>query len=141
MLYVLECMLYLVIGMSDEPLSTTGKLMTINDIGVGFLGLLVIVAIIWLVVYCIRFFVKKRKIANSNSEHFDSNKRESRLSFWNGILYYFECYILLFLYLLHGKNLIMKTTENKPTKNEIAISIIWWIYTALIIVGIVLICI
>ena len=59
----------------DEPLSTTGKPATINDIGVGFLGLLVIVAIVWFIVYCLRFFVNNKKIKN-NLERFQDEKKE-----------------------------------------------------------------
>ena len=135
MIYILECMISILFVLIDEPLSTTGKPATINDIGVGFLGLLVIVAIVWFIVYCLRFFVNNKKIKN-NLERFQDEKKERIFNFWGGILYYLECYILLFLYFIRGKNLLMKTTGVKPTKNDIAISIIWWIYTGLIIMSI-----
>ena len=84
--------------------------------------------------------MNNKKIKN-NLERFQDEKKERIFNFWGGILYYLECYILLFLYFIRGKNLLMKTTGVKPTKNDIAISIIWWIYTGLIIMSISFICI
>ena len=61
MLYVIECVINLIF-MSSEPLSTTGNPMTINDIGVGFLVIMVFIAIIWLIVHSVRFYKSKNRL-------------------------------------------------------------------------------
>lgn len=83
MIYILECMISILFVLIDEPLSTTGKPATINDIGVGFLGLLVIVAIVWFIVYCLRFFVNNKKIKNK-LERFQDEKKERIFNFLGG---------------------------------------------------------
>ena len=137
MLYVIECVINLIF-MSSEPLSTTGNPMTINDIGVGFLVIMVFIAIIWLIVHSVRFYKSKNRLESVTADE-KNNLKDRHTNYLISILYYFECYALIFLCLLYGKSVIMKTTGQKPSNNEIVICVIWWLYTALIIMSVIFI--
>lgn len=136
MLYIFECMINLIF-MTDTPLSTTGNPMNINDIGVGALGLLILIVIFRFLVHTLIFY--KNKKHSQNEEALAKNIRDRNTSYLISILYYVECYILIFIYMFRGKNTIMKTTKQKPSKNDLAISVALWLYTILVITCIVLI--
>lgn len=144
MLYILECMMRAIMAIImgyDGTLITTGKEVTVKDIGVALLGWFITILIVLIIVYLIKYIIqlKKQKITkdgiNKNEQNFMSNKKVV-----NPFLYVLECIALCVLSMHGGINRPMITTGQKPKSKEVVVAISAWIYIGVIILGIVLTC-
>lgn len=146
MLYILECMFYAFTTMhggNNKPLMSTGKAMTINDVGVCLLSWWIVFLLVIFIWYCIAYAVRKHKDKKWNaSVDIDCVENEfDKKSFGRGIFYILECFILPIKCLFVGKHVTLRTTRKNPTSKEIVFCILSWVYIILLVVEIVLICV
>ena len=126
MLYVLECMILGFVKIGNETkMYTTGAEPSWQEVGVGFLGWVVLAIIVLLISFSVRY------------------KKAQNVSFFYGIahcvLYILECMTFCFLYLFKKRE--MRTTKRTPNKDDVAVCLVAWVFLILIIGAIILICI
>ena len=145
-LYILECMMNVFIAPSsmDKPLATTGELITWKDIGVGMLGCFIVVLIILAVSFIIRYLTVKKKKTSGDILEKDTEETIATMiansKIATKLCYFFECLALGILCLVKGKNSLMMSTNKKPTKRDVLVSVIGWISIFLLVAVVVLIC-
>lgn len=144
MLYILECMLFCFsngLGWNSRtPLETTGELMTLKDISVGLLGWFIVVLAIFIIIYTVRYFYNKHKNCEVSGDN-QASLIKAKNNYFSGYLYLLECMFLCILFFRNKANRVMYTTGQKPKSKEIAYCISAWIYLALMVTWIVLICV
>ena len=146
--YVFECMIYVLpsIGGPSEPLNTTNAMPTLQDIIVGWIGWAIILLLILGISLIISYF-SKRKAPPKESYLADSNPhneiKENNINpkFTKRLFYFLECFALCFTCMCGGANRPMKSTNQKPSRKEVIVSLIGWMIIILLVLLIVLLCI
>lgn len=124
------------------PLQSTGKAFTLRDFGVALLGWLIVLVIIFLIIYLIKYSVHKRKISVQSRNNVCETGDVCKDKFltggvFSGIIYIFECISLGISYFFGGLKRPMRTTGKIPTCKEISYCIMGWIIVVLIILSII----
>lgn len=145
--YILDCMFYIFTclhGGNNAPLQSTGEPFTLRDLGVALLSWLILMVIILLLIYLIKYSINKRKISSKEQDKKYSmddvckNKYLTR-GFFSGIVYIFECILLGILCVHGGMKRPMYTTGKIPTSKDVSYCIMGWIIILLIFLSIIFI--